>query len=271
MQRVSRISKSKRTFNAISYVGWINHLFIGKKVILSLFKEINKLSTSLVCKTYGFKQSFSMVSLAMYVVASAFVVSITLGAVSVIDNAKIAKTIDEIEYYQRANSEFIVRYSALPGLVPYSECERFAEFNGVCRNQNDINLTTSENVYTSTTNDCNHDMGCIIETNGTAGNEDIMRNFLLPMRYLKTAGLIDTIKIGLETELDENEDYSDKVWANSRVENELYINIYNYYNPTKNTSKPFLFTGQTDTQLTLILLSTITASLQKAITNISSI
>ena len=194
---------------------------------------------------YRFKQSFSMISLTMYLMISALAVSITLGAIAIVDNAKIAKTIDEIEYYQKANSEFIVRYSALPGLVPYSECLRFADFNDVCRNQNDINLTTSENVYKSTTNDCNHDMGCIIETNGKAGNEDIMRNFLLPMRYLKTAGLIDTIKIGLETELDENEDYSTKVWAKSRVDKELYINIYNYYNPTRNTSKPFLFTGQT--------------------------
>ena len=247
MQRTSRISKSKRTFNAISYVVGvvINHLFIGKKVILSLFNKINKLSASLVCKTYGYKQSFSMISLAMYLMISALAVSITLGAIAIVDNAKIARTIDEIEYYQKANSEFIVRYSALPGLVPYSECLRFADFNDVCRNQNDINLTTSENVYKSTTNDCHHDMGCIIETNGKAGNEDIMRNFLLPMRYLKTAGLIDTIMIGLETELDENEDYSDKVWAKSRVDKELYINIYNYYNPTRNTSKPFLFTGQT--------------------------
>ena len=226
--------------------GGINNLFIGKKVILSLFNKINRLFVLLANQSlYRYKQSFSLVSLAMYVMTSALAVSITLGAVSVVDNAKIAKTIDEIEYYQRANSEFIVRYSALPGLVPYSECLRFADFNDVCRNQNDLNLTTSENVYKSTTNNCNHDMGCIIETNGTAGNEDIMRNFLLPMRYLKTAGLIDTIRIGLETELDPNEDYSDKVWAKSRVEKELYVNIYNYYNPTRNTSKPFLFTGQT--------------------------
>ena len=237
-----------RTFNTINYVagGRINNLFIGKKVILSLFNKINRLSASLAGKSlYRYKQSFSLVSLAMYMMISALAVSITLGAISIIDNAKIARTIDEIEYYQKANSEFIVRYSALPGLVPYSECERFADFNDVCRNQNDINLTTSENVYKSTTNDCHHNMGCIIETNGKAGSEDVIRNFLLPMRYLKTAGLIDTIRIGLETELSADEDYSDKVWAKSRIDKDVYINIYNYYNPTRNTSKPFLFTGQT--------------------------
>ena len=256
MQRVSRISKTKRTFNAIKYVvgGGINHLFIGKivnlfakiKVRFRFFNKISRLFVLLASQSlYRYKQSFSMISLAMYLMISALAVSITLGAIAIVDNAKIARTIDEIEYYQKANSEFIVTYSTLPGLVPHSECLRFADFNDVCRNQNDLNLTTSENVYKSTTNDCRHDMGCIIETNGKAGNEDIMRNFLLPMRYLKTAGLIDTIIIGLETELDENEDYSTKVWAKSRVDKELYINIYNYYNPTRNTSKPFLFTGQT--------------------------
>ncbi|MBQ7552599.1 MAG: hypothetical protein IJT15_04095, partial [Rickettsiales bacterium] len=45
--------------------GGFNHLFIGKKVILSLFNKINRLFASLVCKTYGYKQSFSLVSLAM--------------------------------------------------------------------------------------------------------------------------------------------------------------------------------------------------------------
>ena len=246
----------KQTFNAIRcFVGCgITKLVVNKITNLlvvfvdrckQLFCLDIKLSSSIVSKSlYRYKQSFSLVSLVIYLIVSSLALSITLGAVAVIDNAKVSKTIDEIEYYQKANSEFIVRYSALPGLVPYSECLRIAEFNDVCRNQNDLNLTTSENVYKSTINDCHHDMGCIIETNGKAGNEDIMRNFLLPMRYLKTAELIDTIKIGLETELSSEEDYSDKVWAKSRIDRDVFVNIYNYYNPTRNTSKPFLFTGQ---------------------------
>ena len=99
MQRLSRISKSKRTFNAIKYVvgGGINHLFIGKKVILSLFNKINRLFVLLADQSlYRYKQSFSLVSLTMYLMISALAVSITLGAVAVVDNAKIAKTIDEI-------------------------------------------------------------------------------------------------------------------------------------------------------------------------------
>ena len=266
MQRIAR-----RIFNTINYVvgGGIDHLFIDRIVNLfaktkimfnpllsllsklsNLLDKIDTISTLLAKKQlvglslHRCKQSFSLVTLVIYLIVSSLAISITLGAVTVIDSARVSKTIDEIVYYQNANSEFIARYSALPGLVSYSECRRIAEFNDVCRNQNDINLTTSENVYKSTTNNCHHDMGCIIETNGKAGNEDIMRNFLLPMRYLKTAELIDTIKIGLETELDENTNYSELVWAKSRIDKDVYVNIYNYYNPTRDTSKPFLFTGQ---------------------------
>ena len=106
----------------------INHLFIGKKVILSLFNKINRLFVLLANQSlYRYKQSFSLVSLAMYVSAIGVLSAVTLNASSILDNAKIARTIDEIEYYQKANSEFIVRYSALPGLVPYSECLRFAD------------------------------------------------------------------------------------------------------------------------------------------------
>ena len=266
MQRIAR-----RIFNTINYVvgRGIDNLFIDRMVNLfaktkimfnpllsllsklsNLLDKIDTISTLLATKQlvglslHRCKQSFSLVTLAIYLIVSSLAISITLGAVTVIDSAMVSKTIDEIVYYQNANSEFIARYSALPGLVSYSECMRIAEFNNVCRNQNDINLTTSENVYKSTTNNCHHDMGCIIETNGKAGNEDIMRNFLLPMRYLKTAELIDTIKIGLETELDENTNYSELVWAKSRIDKDVYVNIYNYYNPTRDTSKPFLFTGQ---------------------------
>ena len=69
--------------------------------------------------------------------------------------------------------------------------------------------------------------------------EDILRMFLLPMRYLKTAKLIDTVDIGLDKQLSKNEDYSHKVWAKSKVDNSVYINIYNYSNQDKDLTRVF--------------------------------
>ena len=190
------------------------------------------------------KRSFSILSLAIYILAISALTAMILNANSVIENAKVTKLIDEIEFYNNANKEFVIKYSSLPGLIPYEHCIKYAEFNGMCRNQDDINVTTSEYVYNRYTDGCNHAFGCFIKANSIAGQEDILRMFLLPMRYLKTAGLIDTVNIGLETKLDENEDYSHKVWAKSKVDNNVYINIYNYGNRDKDLTQAFLFSGQ---------------------------
>ena len=190
------------------------------------------------------KRSFSILSLAMYILATSALTAIILNANSVTENAKVTKLIDEIVFYNDANKQFVINYSSLPGLVPYENCIQYTEFNGMCRNQDDINVTTSEYVYNRYTDGCNHAIGCFIKANGTAGQEDILRMFLLPMRYLKTARLIDTVNTGLDTKLDETENYSSKVWAKSKVDNNIYLNIYNYNNMDTDLTRAFLFSGQ---------------------------
>ena len=130
--------------------------------------------------------------------------------------------------------------------MTYEKCITYFNDNKICRNQDDINLTTNEYVYNRYEDGCNHAVGCFIKANGTTGDggEDILRMFLLPMRYLKTAKLIDTVDIGLDKQLSKNEDYSHKVWAKSKVDNSVYINIYNYSNQDKDLTRAFLFSGQ---------------------------
>ena len=191
-----------------------------------------------------YKRSFSLASLAIYVFAIGVLSAIILNANSVIENAKVTELINEITYYNNANKQFVVNYSSLPGLVTYEDCIKYAEFQDVCRNQDDINLTTSEYVYNRWTDGCNHANGCFITANGTAGQEDVLRMFLLPMRYLQQAKLIDTMSIDLSKNLSEDSDYSHKVWAKSKIGNNVYVNIYNYNNQENELSRAFLFSGQ---------------------------
>ena len=172
--------------------------------------------------------------------------TIILNANSVTENAKVTALVNEITYYNNANKQFATNFASLPGLITHEDCVKHTEFNGACREQNDINATTSEYIYNRYIDGCNHALGCRIAADGTAGDEDILRMFLLPMRYLQSAKLIDTVAIGLETELDPNEDYSHKVWARSKVGNNVYVNIYNYDNTNEsdNLSEAFLFSGQ---------------------------
>ncbi len=174
------------------------------------------------------KCSFSLITLAIYVFAAGILIEVMIGSGTIIDNAKVIRLMNEIDYYNKANLSFVTKYSSLPGLLNEGKCVSFDEFKPYCRNQDNINLTTSEKVYASL--NCNATLGCTLEANGKAGSEDILRNFLLPMRYLKTAGEIDTIHTGIDVQLSQDEDYSKKTWAPSRIEKNIYINIYNYYN-----------------------------------------
>ncbi len=185
------------------------------------------------------KKSFTLIELAIYIIAVGVLVILIIGGQVIVENAKVVRLNDEIEYYEKANAHFIIRYNSLPGLLSERKCLYYEDFSDYCRNQDDINLTTSEHIYTN--DNCDNQLGCILESNGTSGSEDVLRNFLLPMRYLKTAGEIDTMEFGIEKELTENEDYSKKTWALSRYERNVYVNIYNYYNKNSDTTLPFIF------------------------------
>ena len=198
------------------------------------------------------KKAFSLIELCCYIVAVGALISTISRGIKVIENARTQKLIEEIEYYNKANSEFVIRYGALPGLLTEKKCKAFYEFTQYCVNNSTINATTNENLFND--EDCDNDMGCLIKSNGTFGKEDIIINFLTPMRYLKQAKLIDTINYNLKTNVfceDDTEQicdttqYSKRVWAKSDFASHIYINIYNYYNNNGFENIPFLFTGQT--------------------------
>ena len=181
------------------------------------------------------RSSFSLISAITYVIATGVLSSVTLGSIKIINNAKVAELVKEMAHYDRANANFVGRYGALPGLLSYSKCMMYPEFSKNCRRQDDINLTTSEYIYQNSS--CSTTIGCTLQNGGTKGTqagEDIFRNFLLPMRYLKDAGLSYVKTIGLSKQFFSNQNstnnLSKQTWAESNAGDGVYVNIYNYYN-----------------------------------------
>ena len=197
------------------------------------------------------RRSFSLIELCLYIVAVGAIISTISHGIKIIENARTQRAIEEIEYYNKANSEFVIRYGALPGLLQEAKCKSFYEFTQHCISDNTVNATTNEKLFNN--DNCDNNFGCIITKNGTFGKEDIIVNFLMPMRYLKQAKLIDTINFNIKTNVFCEDDtnnqcdktqYSKRVWAKSNVSNHVYVNIYNYYNKNSLTNVPFLFNGQ---------------------------
>lgn len=54
--------------------------------------------------------------------------------------------------------------------MTYEKCITYFNDNKICRNQDDINLTTNEYVYNRYKDGCNHAIGCFINANGTTGD-----------------------------------------------------------------------------------------------------
>ena len=86
-----------------------------------------------------------------------------------------------------------------------------------------------------------------IQNNGTDGQqagEDVFRNFLLPMRYLRDAGLGYVKTTGLSRQLSSAENLTKQTWAESKAGDGIYVNIYNYYN-SSGFGGYFLFNNNT--------------------------
>ena len=191
-----------------------------------------------------YKSSFSLVELGVGIAVSGVLTGTTVAGMSVVNNAKVTKLVQEIQYYDMANTQFISTYNSLPGLITNNNCIKSDKFGNTCRTAKNINITTSDNMFSNSS--CSKLSGCKIETSGKAGSEDIINGFLTPMRYLQAAGLIEQrVQYGLNQQLPTNSDYSTKVWAKSQLEDNIYINIYNYSTSLGyKKGDSWLFTGQ---------------------------
>ena len=98
--------------------------------------------------------------LCLYIVAVGAIISTISKGMKVIENARTQRAIEEIECYNKANSEFVIRYGALPGLLTKEKCKSFIDFMNYCVKDDTINATTNENLFNN--ENCDKDIGCLI-------------------------------------------------------------------------------------------------------------
>lgn len=125
------------------------------------------------------KQSFSLVELAIYIVAVGILTGIAVGGMEVVNNAKIQKITEEMDSYRSSLYLFQATYQVLPGNVTQEVCERYNEFNNVTKpGQNDTPGTYCTSDYVvATSNDT------------LLATEQSENSFLNAMRFLVASGI----------------------------------------------------------------------------------
>ena len=89
-----------------------------------------------------YKSSFSLVELGVGIAVSGVLTGTTVAGMSVVNNAKVTKLVQEIQYYDMANTQFISTYNSLPGLITNNNCIKSDKFGNTCRTAKNINITT---------------------------------------------------------------------------------------------------------------------------------
>ncbi len=125
------------------------------------------------------KQSFSLVELAIYIVAVGILTGIAIGGMEVVNNAKIQKITEEMDSYRSSLYLFQATYQVLPGNVTKEVCEQYNEFNNITKpGQNDPAGTYCTTDYVvSTSNDT------------LLATEQSENSFLNVMRFLVASGI----------------------------------------------------------------------------------
>ena len=134
------------------------------------------------------KKSFSLVELAIYIVAVGVLTGVAVGGMEVVNNAKVQKVMEEMDSYKTAMYLFQSTFGALPGNVTESLCKDTNEFN----NLSAPGQTDAEGIYCAT--DTTGKTGAKSRT-VASGNETLLatetsqNSFLNSMRFLVASGI----------------------------------------------------------------------------------
>ena len=125
------------------------------------------------------KRSFSLVELAIYIVAVGILTGVAVGGMEVVNNAKIQKISEEMDSYRSAMYLFNSIYLVLPGNVSSDVCKQKNEFNNISApGANDAAGKYCATDYTvETANDT------------LLATEDSENSFLNAMRFLVASGI----------------------------------------------------------------------------------
>ena len=134
------------------------------------------------------KKSFSLVELAIYIVAVGVLTGVAVGGMEVVNNAKVQKVMEEMDSYKTAMYLFQSTFGALPGNVTESLCKDTNEFN----NLSAPGSTDAEGIYcaTDTTGLTGAKSRTVASANETLlATETSQNSFLNSMRFLVASGI----------------------------------------------------------------------------------
>ena len=180
------------------------------------------------------KRSFSLTELAVYMAVMSTIVIITLGGMSVVRNARVQRVVEELYFYENAISDFVVKYGELPGNMSNERCLMFNEFKNFCQvlSSDNQDITTTLNTAP---------LSYVAMNNDNITEQVVALNY---GRFLKTSGIIESVKFGLDKELETTNLKDGKIkhyLPKVGIGDEVYMH-YTYNNTTNRWNDGLIFT-----------------------------
>lgn len=188
------------------------------------------------------KKSFNLMELSIYMMAVSVLASIVIGSHSLIENARIQKTIEEIYYYENAIVQFTRKYGQLPGNMSLQRCKMFSEFKKYCYEENNDKTITNKTTIKHITNKFSFAEQQTLKMCAPGGGEKYCLIQAITFgRFLQATNLIDTVDRGLSEILTvrNNNDKDVKFYLpKSKIHNDVYIlaQYNNWHTPSIFTS-----------------------------------
>ncbi len=148
------------------------------------------------------KKSFSLIEIAIYITVVGILSSVILNSNKLVENAKVNKTIEEIEYYQSAIVEFVRKYGQFPGAMTYKRCKQFPEFAQYCKATTKKGSEVKTN-FTTTTTTFQDQYTDTREAQPLHLYDSLLSNVHVFNygRFLKSSKIIDRVKKGINETL----------------------------------------------------------------------
>ena len=179
------------------------------------------------------KMSFSLTELAVYMAVMSTIVIITFGGMSVVRNARVQKAVEELYFYENAISDFVIKYGELPGNMSNERCLMFNEFKNFCQvlSSDNQDITTTLNTAP---------LSYVAMNNDNITEQVVALNY---GRFLKTSGIIESVKFGLDKELETTSFQDSKIknyLPKVGIGDEVYMH-YTYNNTTNRWNDGLIF------------------------------
>ena len=192
-------------------------------------------------RTQQCKRSFSLTELAVYMAVMSTIVVITSGGMSVVRNARVHKVVEELYFYENAISDFVIKYGELPGNMSKERCLMFNEFKNFCQ------VLSSDNPAKTTTLNT-QPLSYVAMNSNDVATQVMALNY---GRFLKTSGIIESVKFGIDKELETTNLKDSKIknyLPKVGIGDEVYMH-YTYNNTTNRWNDGLIYTGNIGTNV----------------------